>query len=77
MKLTVKEAFKWAHRHVEVKEYAEGDVIETDDADLIEVSIREGWTVEAKAEPAERRERKVNKPAEAAAHDAAPETKAD
>ena len=76
MKLTVKEPLKWAHRHVDVKEYVKGDVIETDDDDLIKVSLQEGWTVKAKAkdEPAER---KVTAPAEAAAHDAAPETKTD
>ncbi len=42
-KLKVKKPFKWAHRHVDVKEYAPGDVIDTDDADLIRVATEEGW----------------------------------
>lgn len=74
MKLTVKKAFKWAHRHVDVKEYAEGDEIVTDDADLIDVSTREGWAEQAKEEaPAG----EADKPAEAAAHGGAAESKAE
>lgn len=50
MKLKIIEAFNWAHRNVEIKEYVVGDPdIETDDADLIEVSMHEGWTVDAGA----------------------------
>jgi hypothetical protein len=45
MKLKVKTAFKWAHQGVRVEEFEPGQVIETEDADLIDVSQREGWTV--------------------------------
>ena len=45
MKLKVKAPFKWAHQGVRVEEFAAGQVIETEDADLIEVSQHEGWTV--------------------------------
>ena len=38
VKLDVLQDFKWAHRGVEVVEYAKGDTIETDDEDLIEVA---------------------------------------
>ncbi|MGG7603539.1 HeH/LEM domain-containing protein [Massilia sp. BKSP1R2A-1] len=44
MKLIAKAAFSWAHRGVQVEHFAEGQVIETDDQDLIDVSEREGWT---------------------------------
>jgi hypothetical protein len=43
MKLKVKADFKWAHEHVNVKEYAKGTEIETDDEDLIRVALDEGW----------------------------------
>jgi hypothetical protein len=43
MKLTVLQNFSWAHQHVTIKEYAVGDVIETDDEDLIRVARNEGW----------------------------------
>lgn len=42
-KLKVIKAFSWAHEHVHVKEYAKGDVIDTEDKDLIRVSKEEGW----------------------------------
>lgn len=45
MKLKVKTPFKWAHQGVRVEEFEAGQVIETDDQDLIEVSHHEGWTV--------------------------------
>lgn len=48
MQLKVKQAFKWAHRHVDVKEYKPGDVIDTDDKDLIRVATEEGWVAKAK-----------------------------
>lgn len=49
--LKVKKAFKWAHRHVDVKEYAVGDFIETDDEDLIRVATEEGWAAKTKETP--------------------------
>lgn len=49
MKLKVKKAFKWAHRHVDVQEHNVGDVIDTDDEDLIRVATEEGWATKVKA----------------------------
>ena len=55
MKLIAQQPFKWAHQNVNVVEYAEGDVIDTDDEDLIRVSTDEGWTAEeGKEKPAKR-----------------------
>lgn len=48
MQLKVKQAFKWAHRHVDVKEHKPGDVIDTDDKDLIRVATEEGWVAKVK-----------------------------
>lgn len=64
MKLNVLKPFDWAHEHVRVVSYGAGESIETDDADLIAVSVGEGW-----AEEADKPKRKGK------AHDAAPENK--
>lgn len=48
MKLIVKQDFAWAHGGSDVHQYAKGQRIETDDADLARVAQDEGW-----AEPAE------------------------
>lgn len=48
MQLKVIKPFSWAHRNVHVVEYDKGEVIETDDQDLIEVSLREKWTQKSK-----------------------------
>lgn len=49
MKLKVKKAFSWAHDHVRVEEFAVGQIIETQDADLIRVSAEEeGWATKVK-----------------------------
>lgn len=49
-KLDILQDFKWAHRGVEVVEYAKGDAIETDDDDLIEVATSDAnkWAAKAK-----------------------------
>jgi len=49
MYLKVKKAFSWAHRGVEIEHFAEGHGFDTEDKDLIEVSLAEGWTEKAKA----------------------------
>lgn len=46
MKLIAKQAFSWAHRGVDIEQFAEGQTIETDDLDLIEVALTEGWAKE-------------------------------
>lgn len=47
MKLTAKTGFSWAHRGCEVEHFAAGQSIETEDADLIRVSVYEGWAAPA------------------------------
>jgi len=47
MKLTAQTDFSWAHRGVEVEHFKAGAEIESDDDDLIAVSISEGWTISA------------------------------
>jgi hypothetical protein len=59
MQLTVTKPFTWAHRGVEVKEYAAGDldtdaIDQPDVADLIEVATREGWATTDKDEAPKR-----------------------
>ena len=88
MQLKVITDFSWAHRHVEIKEHKTGDIIETDDQDLIEVSTRERWAIDAATEGAPEVEQiQATKPAkqgkaagkspEVAATEGAPEVKAD
>lgn len=48
MKLTATTDFSWAHRGVEIETFAKGQEIETEDQDLIEVSMKEGWVSEQK-----------------------------
>lgn len=83
-KLIALQAFSWAHGHVSVREYAPGEEIETDDADLIRVAVEEGWaragdtnTGEPDASRHLDSEVKPRKAKERAANAAAPETKAD
>lgn len=49
MQLKAKQDFSWAHRGVEVEEFAKGQIINTEDQDLIRVSVEEGWAEEGKA----------------------------
>lgn len=42
-KLKILADFKFAHRGVEIAEYTKGSEIETGDADLVEVAVREKW----------------------------------
>jgi hypothetical protein len=50
MKLIAQENFSWAHDGVRVEEFEEGDVIQTEDDDLITVSTSEGWAKPAEGE---------------------------
>lgn len=43
MKLIAKQDFSWAHGGSDVRQYAKGDRIETDDADMTRVALDEGW----------------------------------
>lgn len=45
MKLTVTKPFAWAHRGIDVEHYEPGQVIDTEDQDLIAVSLKQKWTV--------------------------------
>ena len=67
MQLKVKKAFKWAHRHVDVQEHNVGDVIDTEDEDLIRVATEEGWAAEEGSEDDADAEAKAKAAAEAAA----------
>jgi hypothetical protein len=48
MQLEVKKTFTWAHQHVNVQQHTAGEVIETEDEDLIRVACEEGWAAEVK-----------------------------
>jgi hypothetical protein len=67
MQLKVKEAFKWAHQHVNVQEHNVGDVIDTEDEDLIRVATEEGWAAEEGKDDDADAEAKAKAAAEAAA----------
>lgn len=41
--LTVLQTFKWAHDGIRIVEYKEGEVLDTEDEDLIRVATAEGW----------------------------------
>lgn len=45
MRLKARVGFSWAHRGVEIEHFAEGQEIETEDSDLIAVSVAEGWAI--------------------------------
>ena len=47
MKLIVTKPFSWAHFGVQLEHFEAGAEIETDDPDLIEVSLREEWAAPA------------------------------
>ena len=47
MELKANKPFSWAHRGVQIEEFEAGQIIITDDAELIDVSLREGWTEKA------------------------------
>lgn len=69
MQLKVKKAFKWAHRHVDVQEHNVGDVIDTEDEDLIRVATEEGWV--SKGEEPKPEDPKAKPPAAVPAADPA------
>lgn len=46
MQIKVIKTFLWAHQGINVKEYAEGSEVETDDAEMMEVALAEGWATE-------------------------------
>ena len=56
MKLVIKQDFSYFHRGHDRVDYKSGDVIETDDEEMAEVAIDQGWAT------------KADKPATNAAH---------
>ena len=46
MQLKIVKTFLWAHQGINVKEYTEGTEVETDDAEMVEVALAEGWATE-------------------------------
>jgi len=47
MKLITQKKFSWAYNGVRIEEFEAGTEIETEDDELIKVSISEGWTMSA------------------------------
>lgn len=58
MQLKAKTDFSWAHRGVEVEKFKKGQLIKTDDKDLIEVSVSKGWAEKTK-EPTKAEQKKA------------------
>ena len=55
MKLVIKQDFAYFHRGYERADYKAGDVIDTDDEEMIEVAIAQQWVeVEGQQKPAKR-----------------------
>lgn len=69
MKLTAKKDFSYSTDGIHLTAYTQGQEIDTDHAELIEVSVREGWA----ASPTE----KADKPVANKARKAAPENKSE
>ena len=49
--LVIAQGFKFAHRGVEVREYVEGESVETDDPELVKISTENGWASQAGEKP--------------------------
>lgn len=49
--LVIAQDFKFAHRGVEVREYAEGETVETDDHELVKVATENGWASQVGEKP--------------------------
>ena len=49
MKLVALKDFSWAFGGTQIRAFAAGESIETDDQDLITVSTKEGWAREERA----------------------------
>lgn len=43
MRYKILQSFKFAHRGVEVTEYAKGDEVDVEDPEFGTVAVREGW----------------------------------
>lgn len=62
-KLHIEKSFDFAHRGCDVVAYAAGTTIETDDAELLVIAVREGWaTLEDKANKPPQNKAKKNAP---------------
>lgn len=53
MQIRITKNFAFAHRGVDVRNYAAGDVVDADDPQLLEVALAEGWAQAMDAAPAE------------------------
>jgi len=49
MQLKAKTGFSWAHRGCDIEQYEKGQLIETEDEDLIRVATEEGWATKVKS----------------------------
>lgn len=52
MKLEIKQDFLFAHGGTRIEAFVAGATVETDDQELIDVALAEGWAAEAGAAPA-------------------------
>ena len=69
MKLTITKDFTYWHKGCNRADYVAGQEVETDDQEMIDVALAEGWATDGA--PKE----KASKPASTKAHKAAPENK--
>ena len=69
MKLTITEDFTYWHKGCNRADYVAGQEVETDDQEMIDVAVAEGWATDGA--PKE----KASKTASNKAHKAAPENK--
>ncbi len=58
MKLTITKDFSYWHKGVNRADYAAGTEVETDDEEMVQVAVTEGW---AEPEGAEKRSTKAQK----------------
>ncbi len=64
MELKAKQAFSWAHQGVSIEHFEKGQIIETDDQDLIDVATQEGWASKVGGKSKSKDEAPAETPAE-------------
>lgn len=79
MELKAKQAFSWAHQGTQVEHFEKGQIIETEDQDLIDVATKEGWAskVGGKGKSKDEAPAAAGNDAQAEASDGATDTTAD
>lgn len=64
MQIKAKSNFSWAHQGVRIEHFEAGQVIDTEDQELITVATSEGWAEEVKAHKGAPENKGKTKPAE-------------